>query len=416
MASNSANGWRRVCLGNVLEQVNRFERMQPEREYRLFGVKWYAEGLFERDRKLGKNIAAQQLNRIEKGDFIYNRLFAWKGSFAIATDEHDGGFVSGEFPVFRAKPDLISAEFLYRYFSRPHTWKLIEHQSMGTTNISRNRWKEDQFLAWPISLPSLECQRQIVSALDTIDGAIQTNEEVLARTRNFKKALAHELLTRGLPGQHTRFKPSLVGMIPEEWKSVKLGEVARVSNGTTPSKLRSDFWENGDIAWLPTGKVNDRIIQSAERFITRLALEQCSLSLLPCGTVLVAMIGQGKTRGMIAYLNVEACINQNFAAIEVGEWLDSWFAFHFLDHKYQALRNSSHGSNQDALNCQILKSYPICLPSLEEQKQIAEILGEVNSYISRTESAIRRAIKVRDELLTALLSPGTERAQTSVFS
>lgn len=143
-------GWRRVRLGNVLEQVNRFEPVKPDHEYQLLGVKWYAAGVFERERKLGKAIAAKQLNRVEEGDFIYNRLFAWKGSFAVVGNGYAGGHVSGEFPVFRAKPGLILAEFLYRYFCRPQVWKQIEHQSTGTTSVSRNRWKEEQFFAWHI--------------------------------------------------------------------------------------------------------------------------------------------------------------------------------------------------------------------------------------------------------------------------
>lgn len=218
-------GWRRVRLGDVLEQVNRFEKVHPDTEYRLLGVKWYAEGVFERERKLGKAIAAKQLNRVEEGDFIYNRLFAWKGSFAVVGNGHAGGHVSGEFPVFRARPALILAEFLYRYFSRPQVWKQIEHQSTGTTSVSRNRWKEEQFCAWHISLPPLREQERMVAILRAGDEAIRTNEEVIARTREFEKALAHKLLTCGLPGRHTRFKDSPVGRIPAEWEVRKLGDL-----------------------------------------------------------------------------------------------------------------------------------------------------------------------------------------------
>lgn len=158
-------GWRRVQLGDVLEHLSRFERVEPDHEYRLLGVKWYAEGVFERERKQGRAIAAKQLNRVEEGDFVDNRLFAWKGSFAVVGNGHAGGHVSGEFPVFRAKPGVILEEFLYRYFSRQQVWKQIEHQSTGTTSVSRNRWREEQFLAWHISLPHLREQERIVTIL-----------------------------------------------------------------------------------------------------------------------------------------------------------------------------------------------------------------------------------------------------------
>ena len=155
------------------------------------GVKWYAGGVFERERRLGKAIAAKQLNRVEEGDFVYNRLFAWKGSFAVVGNGYAGGYVSGEFPVLRAKPGLILEEFLYRYFSRPQVWKQIEHQSTGTTSVSRNRWKEEQLFAWHISLPPLHEQGRIVAILHAVDEAINANGEVIARMRDLKKALAH---------------------------------------------------------------------------------------------------------------------------------------------------------------------------------------------------------------------------------
>ena len=74
----------RALLRELVEQVQRRELLDPEREYSLLGVKWYAEGLFAREQKIGVDIAATHLNRVENGDFIYNRLFAWKGSFALA--------------------------------------------------------------------------------------------------------------------------------------------------------------------------------------------------------------------------------------------------------------------------------------------------------------------------------------------
>jgi type I restriction enzyme, S subunit len=158
-----------------------------------------------------------------------------EGSFAVVGNGYAGGYVSSEFPAFRAKPDLILEEFLYRYFSRQQIWKQIEHQSTGTTSVSRNRWKEEQFFAWHISLPPLHEQRRIVAILCAVDEAIKANEEVITRTRDLKKALAHELLTRGFPGRHTRFKDSPIGRIPAEWEVKRLGELLiRIEAGKSP--------------------------------------------------------------------------------------------------------------------------------------------------------------------------------------
>lgn len=238
MSNTLPQGWRRVRLGEVLEQVNRFENIKPDRECRLLGVKWYAQGVFERERKLGNKIAATRLNRVEGGDFIYNRLFAWKGSFAVVGNGHAGGYVSGEFPIFRVKSSAILAEFLYRYFSRPQVWRIIEHHSTGTTNVSRNRWREEQFLSWHISLPPVIEQESIIAFLDAFDYAVNANDHLIACVRELKRALANELLMRGIPGRHAELKSSAVGPIPENWRIQRLAELAVVQTGLAKNKER----------------------------------------------------------------------------------------------------------------------------------------------------------------------------------
>src|SRR5579884_4296290 len=93
--------------------------------------------------------------------------------------------------------------------------------------------------------------------------------------------------------------------------------------------------------------------------------------ILPKGTILVALIGQGKTRGMTARLEIDACINQNVAYVSPGSALNGLFLFHYLRTQYDPLRSNGRGSNQDALNCRILKEYPVPVPTSEEQARIA---------------------------------------------
>ena len=119
---------------------------------------------------------------------------------------------------------------------------------------------------------------------------------------------------------------------------------------------------NASIAWIASGQINESRIRTPTAYITEKALQQCPLVLLPVGTVLVAMIGQGKTRGMAAILEVEATINQNLAYIRPCRRVDSEYLLAYLQHNYMHLRNSGRGSNQDALNCQILKQFPLPLP------------------------------------------------------
>jgi type I restriction enzyme S subunit len=151
----------RVQLRELVEQVQRRELLDPEREYSLLGVKWYAEGLFVREQKIGVDIAATHLNRVENGDFIYNRLFAWKGSFALAGESESGCFVSNEFPCFRVHEDRIDPVYLLGRFSDPSMWASVLERSSGGTPTSRNRLPEERFLSIEITVPPIVEQRRL---------------------------------------------------------------------------------------------------------------------------------------------------------------------------------------------------------------------------------------------------------------
>lgn len=124
-----------------------------------------------------------------EGDFIYNRLFAWKGSFGVIPPALDGHFVSGEFPIFETDASRLSPDYLLLLMSRPGVWAQIERESTGSTAMSRNRWKEPRFNAFEVVLPSLAVQRRVIDLIGAIDelsvrlaaaaGAAQTTLDAL---------------------------------------------------------------------------------------------------------------------------------------------------------------------------------------------------------------------------------------------
>jgi type I restriction enzyme S subunit len=122
----------------------------------------------------GSQIRADKVFRVERGDFVYNRLFAWKGSFAVATEANAGCYVSNEFPCFEINQDRADAQFLWRHFSRVSAWEKALGLSTGGTPTSRNRLKEDKFLAIEIPLPPLSEQRRIVARIEEL--ATKINE------------------------------------------------------------------------------------------------------------------------------------------------------------------------------------------------------------------------------------------------
>ena len=102
----------------LLTRVSREEAVAADQRYDILGAHWYAKGLYTKETKFGSEIAAAKVYRVVEGDFVYNRLFAWKGSFALASTENNGCYVSNEFPCFAVNQDRLEPQFLFRCFSR----------------------------------------------------------------------------------------------------------------------------------------------------------------------------------------------------------------------------------------------------------------------------------------------------------
>ena len=149
--------------------------------------------------------------------------------------------------------------------------------------------------------------------------------------------------------------------------------MASVGQVGTPSRSRSDFW-NGSIPWLSSGEMRNNIITDSKEKITKLGLEKSSTKLCPIGTVMIAMTGQGFTRGRTSLLQIEACANQSCAHIIIKEeqQLLPEFLWLYLQSQYWKIRSVHHGSGQPGINTTIIKSWTIPLPPLPIQKQIVQ--------------------------------------------
>ncbi len=187
----------RKPVSEILSPIDLHEPVEADNEYTLLGVRWYGEGLFVRERKLGYEIAAARLRPLSAGDFVYNRLFAWKGSFALVGAEHRGAYVSNEFPLFEIDKTQALPEYLLAYFRIPATWTEAFARSTGGTPTSRNRLKEEQFLSMQVPVPTLDEQRKVVSRMRALD-------DILDRRRHqgaILRALIPSLLNRAFAGE-----------------------------------------------------------------------------------------------------------------------------------------------------------------------------------------------------------------------
>ena len=168
-------------IGDIVTQITDKIIAEPETEYGMAGVKWYAAGIFHRETVLGKDMSARYVTPLVPGALIYNRLFAWKESFAVVKPEHGGLYVSNEFPQFVPDETKVLPEFLYLFCTTPSTTRLVNAASAGSAAVSRNRFKESEFTSFELRLPPLAAQRAIVAHWKKADAAVQASKGLYQR-------------------------------------------------------------------------------------------------------------------------------------------------------------------------------------------------------------------------------------------
>ncbi|MCB4438071.1 restriction endonuclease subunit S [Alteromonas sp. McT4-15] len=168
----------------------------------------------------------------------------------------------------------------------------------------------------------------------------------------------------------------------DKWEKETVGDVSKVTSGGTPNRANPAYW-GGSIPWVTTSLIDFNKIVSADEFITDEGLKGSSAKLFPKGTLLIALYGQGVTRGKVALLDIDATTNQACAAMMFDKnkvYQD--FAFFQLMSKYEGIRNLANDGGQKNLSGGLIKSLELTLPSIKEQRQIADFLSSVDKKIS----------------------------------
>lgn len=192
-------------------------------------------------------------------------------------------------------------------------------------------------------------------------------------------------------------------MVPKGWLRRTIDDIANVSSGGTPSRSEPIYW-GGSIPWVTTAEVDFCEITDTNEKITEIGLNNSSAKLFPPGTILMAMYGQGKTRGKVAKLGIEASTNQACAAIILRENFYVDFYFQYLQSKYENIRELSNSGGQENLSGTIVKSIPVPVPPLPEQKKIAQILSTWDKAITTTEKLLANSQQQKKALMQQLLT------------
>lgn len=189
----------------------------------------------------------------------------------------------------------------------------------------------------------------------------------------------------------------------------KIGNIYEVYIGSTPSRSNLDYWTNGSINWVSSGEVSFNRIKSTKEVISKIGYLNCSTTIHPKGTVMLAMIGEGKTRGQASILDIEACHNQNTAAIRQIDGLTKpEYLYYFLYYNYQKSRGIGSGNNQKALNQEVINNMiiPFCL--LEEQNEIVKQIESRLSVCDSIEQKIKESLEKAEALRQSILKKAFE--------
>lgn len=169
----------------------------------------------------------------------------------------------------------------------------------------------------------------------------------------------------------------------------RLGEIAQVTSGGTPDRERPEYW-GGTIPWVKTSLIQNCEINLADidEFITEEGLKKSAAKIIPAGSILMAMIGQGKTRGQVAILNTDAAINQNCAALILNQNVDTRYVYQQLLYRYEELRAASNSSGQQNLNAGLIRDFSIPYVEKSQQSAIGMMLTDWDTAIETTERLI----------------------------
>lgn len=261
-----------------------------------------------------------------------------------------------------------------KWYPRYVFYALFANYSFGGTRQYENKTtglhnlKLDQYLnSFDIPDVDFQLQHHIADTLDKVSEGIEVCRKMLGKLDLMVKAKFREMFGDAHNNSAFPYK--------------NIGDLTTVTSGGTPDRENNLYWDDGDIRWVKTTELQNCTICDTEEKITKLGLENSSAKLVPTGSVLIAMYGQGKTRGMTAYLENESATNQACACVLPSSKINQKYLWQYLMLSYDALRAMAKGGNQPNLNISMIKNFPVLYPPMELQNQYVEFVTYINKSV-----------------------------------
>lgn len=352
-----------------------------------FGVKPRSETLDEGDH-LSRAESLEGYKVCSAGDLVINIMLAWNRGLGFSWQH---GIVSPAYSVFRVTDGSLP-KFLDYLVRSDECIRYFKTHSAGIMD-SRLRLYPESFGRLFSAIPPAGEQAQIARFLDhetaRIDALIEEQQRLIELLKEKRQAVISHAVTKGLDPTAPRKDSGVewLGEVPQHWQVGALGYFAGIDTGATPDRGNPEYW-GGDIPWIKTGEVNYENISQAEEHITREGVKNSAAKVAPKGTLLMAMYGQGVTRGRVAILDIEAAYNQACAGIFVDGRIRVEYLRLFFIAAYPYIRDGGNETSQMNLSSGLIAKIKITVPSISEQISVEHFL---NAEMARFNSLINEA-------------------------
>ena len=311
-------------------------------------------------------------------------LYCLRGSLGkTAIVRHNGDAAIASSLVIIRPCEKCSVEYLYRCLTSPLGEAEIRRFNSGSSqpNLSATNVKKYQ-----IPLPPLAEQKRIAGILDAADALRVKRRESLAQLDTLLQSTFLDMF--GDPVTN-----------PMGWEKCTVGDIGVMGTGSTPSRKDAANY-GGGIPWVKSTEVDWCVVESTSESVTEEGVKAARLKMFPAGSVVVALYGQGKTRGKCAILGMDATSNQASCVIMPNDNCNNLFLFYFLRHSYAKLRGQSRGGNQENLNMRLIREFPMILPPLDLQQRFATVVESIEEQ----KTLMRAHLDELDALFASLQS------------
>ena len=277
-----------------------------------------------------------------------------------------------------ANSEKLNPKYLYYFCEK------FDFEKLNTT-VTIPSLTKSNLLNVEIPLPNLEKQKQIVELLDKVTSLIFLRKQQLSKLDELVKARFVEMF----------------GVVHDSvlYPYVPVKSFTSVVSGGTPNRNVSEFWNNGSIRWVKTTELQNNVICNTDEKITQAGLDNSSAKIIPPNTVLIAMYGQGKTRGMTGYTSIECATNQACACILPCEQFNQNYLWRYMILSYDKLRDMAKGGNQPNLNIGIIKNFPVLKPPIELQNDFAAFVERVDQQKQAVQQSLEKLELMKKALM-----------------